>query len=240
MILNPFLFENIYKCYLNYNVDIIEYTVFHLKERLNKVFYPIEQEFNHYHNYSKTFIYQPELSNIIYYNSNTKKYSRSICRTIWNKIYKRNIVLNSIKYIGDSYYKNHYIIVIEDTLLNTVIFNLAKNYTNLNIPGYLYNIRESSITHLKEENDYLRKKSISFLLYYQILYRLIKDFDKDRKFLYYELRLYGRYILNLVKINNTKYYLGEAKMMLNEVINDKKTNKKFKNYIKFSYKSLLK
>ena len=239
MILNQLLFEKVYDCYLNYNLDIIEYTVFYLKEEENKIYYPQNQKLNHYHNYSRKIIYQPELSNIIYYKPNSKKYSSIICRTVWNKIYKRSLVLKSIKYIGDSYYKNYYIIVIEDTLLNTIIFNFADNYTNLNIPGYLYNIRESSITRLKPTSDYIRKKTISFFLFYNLLYRYIKEFDKDRNYLYYDLRAFGAMILKLKKYDKTKYYLNMAKNMINDIINDNKTSKEFKKYIKLSYKSLL-
>ena len=239
MIFNPFLFEKIYKCYLEYNLDIIEYTVFYLLENINKVYYPDKQILNHYHNYSRKIIYQPELSNIIYYEPNSKNYSSIICRTLWNKIYKRNILLKSIKYIGNSYYKNHYIIVTEDTLLNIIIFNFANNYTNLNIPGYLYNIRESSITHLNQK-DIEIKKSISFFLFYHLFYRLIKEFDKDRNYLFYDLQLFGEYILNLRKYNNTIYFLKKAKIMINDIINDNKTSMEFKNYLKFSYKLILK
>jgi glycosyltransferase involved in cell wall biosynthesis len=213
MIFNQFLFEKLYNCYLNYNLDIIEYTVFYQKEEINKIYYPINQDLNHYHNYSKKIIYQPELSNIIYYKPNSKKYSSIICRTVWNKIYKRNLVLKSIKYIGDSYYNKYYIIVIEDTILNTILFNFAENYTNINIPGYLYNIRKSSITRLKQTSDYMKKKSISFFLFFHLLYRHIKEFDKDRNYLYYELRIYGYMILKLIKYDNTKYFLNMAKNM---------------------------
>jgi len=130
MIFNRFLFEKVYDCFLKYNLDIIEYTVFYQKEEINKIYYPTSQELNHYHNYSRKIIYQPELSNIIYYKPNSKKYSSIICRTVWNKIYKRDLALKCIKYIGDSYYKNYYIIVIEDTLLNIILFNFAENYFN--------------------------------------------------------------------------------------------------------------
>ena len=240
MIFNKFLFQNVYDCYLNYNLDIIEYTVFYQLEEINKIYYPIRQDSNHYHNYSKKIIYQPELSNIIYYKPNSKKYSSIICRTVWNKMYKRDLVLKSIKYIGDSYYNNYYIIVIEDTMLNTIIFNFAKNYTNLNIPGYLYNIRKSSISRSKPTNDYIRKKTISFFLFYHLLYKYIKEFDKDRNYLYYELRLFGSIILKLKKYDNTKYYLNMAKIMINDIINNNKTSKEFKNYVYSSYRYLLK
>ena len=47
-------------------------------------------------------------------------------------------------------------------------------------------------------------------------------------------------MLNLVQFNNTKYYLKKAIIMLNDILNDNKTTKEFKNYIKFTYKSMLK
>ena len=46
-------------------------------------------------------------------------------------------------------------------------------------------------------------------------------------------------ILKLKKYDKTKYYLNMAKIMINDIINDNKTSKKFKDYIKFSYKPLL-
>ena len=56
MIINPFLFEKAYDYYLNYNLDIIEYTVFYQIEEKKELYYPLEQELNHYHNYSKKII----------------------------------------------------------------------------------------------------------------------------------------------------------------------------------------
>jgi glycosyltransferase involved in cell wall biosynthesis len=239
MIFNPFLFEKIYKYYLDYNLDIIEYTVFYLNENIGKIYYSTSHTSSHYHNYSKKIINQPELSSNIYYKPNSKNYSSIICRTLWNKIIKRNLVLKSIKYIGNSYYEKYYIVVGEDTILNIILFNFANNYTNVKIPGYLYNKRKSSITRSNNE-DLLRKKSISFYLFYQLFYRLIKDFDKDRNYLYYELRPFGNYLLNLGKYKNTKFFLNQTKILINEIINDNKTTHKFKNYIKFFYKSILK
>lgn len=238
IILNPFLFEILYNYYLNYNLDIFEFTVYYLKEENNKLYYPLRHELNHNHNFSKKIIYQPELSNILYYKPQTKNYSSVICRTIWNKLYKKDIILKSINYIGNDYYRNHYIIVVEDTLLNIINFNFANNYTNINILGYLYNFRKSSISHLKKKN-LLVKISISFFLYYQLFYRIIKEYDKDRNFLYYDLKRFGFYILNLKKYN-IKNYLLKAKIMFMELFKDYKTSIKFKNYINLHYKILIK
>ena len=238
MILNPFLFEILYNYYLNFNLDIFEFTVYYLKEENNKFYYPLRHELNHNHNFSKKIIYQPELSNILYYKPQTKKYSSVICRTIWNKLYKKDIILKSINYIGNDYYQNHYIIVVEDTLLNIINFNFANNYTNINILGYLYNLRKSSISHLKKKYLIL-KKSISFFLYYQLFYRSIKEYDKDRNFLFYDLKRFGLFILNLKKYN-IKNYLLKAKNMFNELFNDNKISLKFKNFINLYYKILIK
>jgi glycosyltransferase involved in cell wall biosynthesis len=38
MIINPFLFEKVYDNYLNYNLDIIEYTVFYQNEEKKELF----------------------------------------------------------------------------------------------------------------------------------------------------------------------------------------------------------
>ena len=237
MILNPNLFKILFKFSFNY-FDIIEYTVCHYIENNNKFFCPKEHELNHYHNYSKNIIYQPELSNILYFKPRTEEYSSVICRTVWNKLYKKEVILKTINYIGNDYFQNKYIIVVEDTLLNIIIFNFAKNYTNINIDGYLYNIRESSISRL-ESKELLIKTSISFFLYYQLFYRLIKEYDKDRNFLFYDFNIYGNNLLNLKKYK-IKYYLKKAKNLLNEIINDDKSSLEFKNYIKLNYYNLLK
>lgn len=45
--------------------------------------------------------------------------------------------------------------------------------------------------------------------------------------------------MNIIKYNNTKYYFKMAKDMLNDIINDNKTNEELKNYIKFNYTKIL-
>ena len=238
MILNPNLFQNLYNLSSNF-FDIIEYSVCYQIEKKKKFYCPKNHELNHYHNYSNNIIYQPELSNIIYYKPQTKEYSSVICRTIWSKFYKKDVILKTINYIGNDYYQNQYIIFVEDTLLNIIFFNFARNYTNINIPGYMYNIRESSISRFKESNEFLIKKSISFLLYLQLFYRYIKEYDKDRNFLFYDFCLCGYNLLNLKKYE-VKDYLNKAINLINEILKDNKSSIEFKNHIKFNYNNLLK
>ena len=234
LLLNPYLFEVLYYYYNYFNLDIIEFSVYHQIEEKNIIYYPESHSLNHIHNFTNKIIYQPELSDIIFYKPRTKKYSSIICRTLWNKLYRREVMIKTINYIGNDYYKNQYIIVVEDTLLNVINFHFAQNYININVPGYLYNIRKFSISHLKQTKEYIIKKSISFFLYYQLLYRYIKEFNKDRNFFFYELKSFGYEIIKLKKYN-IKNYLQNASIIFKEIINDNKSSIEFKNYIKKHY-----
>ena len=51
LIINPYLFEALYYYYNNFNLDIIEFTVYHQIEEKNLIYYPQEHKHNHYHNF---------------------------------------------------------------------------------------------------------------------------------------------------------------------------------------------
>ena len=230
MILNPNLFEILHYYYLYYNLDIIEFTVYHQIEEKNYLFYPNDHFNNHNHKYKKKIIYQPELSNIIFYEPNTNNNNFVICRTLWNKLFKKKILLKSIKYIGKEYYQKYYIIVVEDTLLNVINFHFSNNYTNINIPGYMYNIRKFSISHNKINKRDFILESISFYLYFKLLFKYIKDYNKDINYLYYELKYCGIFMMNLKKYN-IKEYIQKIKKLFYEILNDKRASIKLKNLI---------
>ena len=93
MIMDPddmYLNKNLIKELYNYNrinnLDIIEFTVYHQNDGARKIFYPDNHFQNHFHNFNKKIISQPELSDILYFLPRTKQYSYTICRNIWNKI----------------------------------------------------------------------------------------------------------------------------------------------------------
>ena len=88
---------------------------------------------------------------------NTKIINHTICRNIWNKkINKRisylfffkikDIFIEVIKYIGN-YYLNQFVITADDILMNLIVYHFANNYSNIEVPGYLYNIRKISMSH---------------------------------------------------------------------------------------------
>lgn len=146
IILNQYLFDYLYNYYTYYNLDIMEFLVYYKKENQNYIYYPKISFQNHNHNFNNNIIYQPELSDIFFFKPNTKKYNSIICRTVWNKIYRRELLLKTFKYIGEDYYFNNNLIVADDTFLNLINFHFANNYSNVKIGGYLYNIRASSMS----------------------------------------------------------------------------------------------
>jgi len=111
MYLNENLFRELYNYNQKYNLDIIEFSALHQIDGNNIIFFPKLHFANHYHNFDASIIFQPELSNILYYLPGTKLYSRTICRNIWNKMIRNQLLIQAGKYIGKDFY-NKYIISI--------------------------------------------------------------------------------------------------------------------------------
>ena len=230
LILNQYLFEYLYNYSTYYNLDIIEFLVYHKEEHRNYIFYPKNNFLNHNHNFNNVIIYQPELSDIIFFEPNTKKYSDIICRTIWNKIYRKELLLKTIDYIGEKYYFNNNLIFADDTFLNLMNFHFAKNYSNIKIGGYLYNKRGRSMSRGFINKNHRIRQDISLYLYFKLLYKYIKDFDKDRNFMYNEINSNKVRIIEFkkLKIND---YIEKVKFLLYEIKNDDKSSETLKNLI---------
>ena len=129
---------------LKYNLDLIEFTVISFLENTNSLIYI--EKYHHFHYFSNTIISKPKLNGVLINPNATNNVINVECRIIWNKIIKKNILIKSIQYIGKEYYKKFFITA-EDTILNLICFHFAKNFSNIKIPGYMYNIRQSSMTH---------------------------------------------------------------------------------------------
>ena len=227
MLLNPILLELLHNYNLKYNLDIIEYTVLCFIEKKNSL--KIIEKYYHYHNFLKKIIYQPELSELYFYYSNSNNYSHVQCRVIWNKIIRRRVLLNSIHYIGEDYYRKFFITA-EDTIINLICLNFAQNYTNINLPGYMYNIREISMTHGKSNKNKRILFYYNHLLYLTKIYTFLKDFKKNRNFLIYELLNINKFLLKLNKLS--KEYKKEILQFYEDILNDKYISKSFKqNYL---------
>jgi glycosyltransferase involved in cell wall biosynthesis len=216
MILNPNLFQELFNYYLKNNLDIIEFSVYYQEEKRKKIYLPSKDEFNHYHSFKKNIIYQPELSNILFYKPNSNNYSKIICRTIWNKLYKKDIFIKTINYIEKEFH-NKFLVASDDTPINMIYFQFANNYSNIFIPGYLYNIRKNSISNKFTDNNHLKIICINYLLYFKLFYRYIIDFNKDLNYLYYDLKAFSIYILRL-KDFKIKEYILKSKELFNNII----------------------
>ena len=227
MLLNKKLLEDLYNFNFEYNLDIIEYSVLcHLEKKLK-----IITNYYHYHNFSKKIIYQYILSNIFFHKKKLEKYSWMYCRVIWNKIIRRQILINSILYIGIEYYKKLFI-TSEDTLINKICFHFAQNYSNINLPGYMYYIREESMTHGKSNNNKKLLLYYNNLLYLKKLYNYIKDFRKERKYLYFELIELNKIIIKLNRLSEK--YKKEIIQFFNEILYDIFSSNNLKDYLKFN------
>ena len=226
MILNPKLLEDIYNYNLHYNLDIIEFRTLCSTEKFSNLRI---RQFKYHHHNLEGIIYQPKLSDIFFYHPLYKNYSEVQCRNIWNKIIRREVLLDTIKYIGKDYY-NKFFITAEDTILNLISLHFANNFTNINFPGYMYNIREKSMTHGKSN----KKKKILFdynhLLYLSKFHSYLKDFNKNRNFLFYELIKINKLLFELKNI--TSEYNEDLKIFFKDILEDRNSSKLFKTYIR--------
>ena len=226
MLLNPKLFERLYNFNLKYNLDIIEFTTLVYYEKYSIL--KIRKNMYHYHNI-KGIIYQPQLSDIFFYHPIHKNISSVQCRNIWNKIIRREVLLNTINYIGNEYYKEFFITA-EDTIINILSLHFANNYTNLNILGYMYNIREKSMCHGKADINKKILFNFNHLLYLKKFNIYIKDFNKNMNFLFYELIKVNKLLIELNNI--TKKYNTDLKNLYNDLLENPNCSVLFKQYIK--------
>ena len=216
--LNENLFKELFNYNFKYNLDIIEFTVFQQIEGRRNIIYPKKHYESHYHNFTHNIIFQPDLSEILFRNPKNNMYSHSICRNIWNKMIRRVILLDMHKFIGLSYF-NDFVITADDMAMNIISYHFANNFSNINLPGYMYNLRQLSMSRGEGGTLLKQVRAINYLLYFQILFKCIKQFKIDRKILFNELKNLRRYIFS-IKDNNLTIYENQTINFLNEILND--------------------
>ena len=229
MYMNENLFQDLYNINIKQNFDIIEFSVFHQYEGRNKINYPRYDNERHYHKFGKDIIYQPELSNILFYLPGTNKSSSLICRNIWNKLIRKDIFIQINNYLGKDYY-HKFIISTDDMLMNIISYQFAKNYTNKNIYGYLYTIRKDS-SPMDNENRKLKEiRAMNYLLYFKLFYKYIQDYNKDINFLFYEMNSLNEFILEL-KESKMFHYKQIQISLIQQILNEKNISIYFKGYL---------
>ena len=229
MFLNENLFEELYNYNFNYNLDIIEFTVYHQIEGRRNIMYPNNHFEAHYHNFSKNIIYQPKLSKLLFKTPDKELYTYSICRNIWNKMIRKNVFLEMHEFIGLDYF-NKFVITADDMLMNLICYHFAHNYSNIDLPGYMYNLRSVSMSRGDGGIELKKVRSINYLLYFEIFYKYIRHFKMDIREFYYEIKNLKRFIY-FIKDYNITSYEKEAKDFLNEILNDKYRSKRINLFI---------
>ena len=230
MLLNENLFLELYNYNAKNNLDIIEFSVCEQIEGKNKIYLPKDGSDRHYHEFNNNIIYQPELSEILYYTPGTNEYNYIICRNIFNKLIRRNLLVQTYKFIGSEYY-HKYIITADDMIINIVSYQFATNYSNINLPGYLNVIKSYSRKCEKEYNKQKHIKIMNYLIFLKLFYKYIKDYNKDRNFLFYEMRNLHDSLLEL-KDKYMIHYIPKEIALLNQILEDKKISNDFEIYLK--------
>ena len=233
MYLNENLLQELYHINIKNNFDIIEFSVFQQFEGKNKINYPSNDFERHFHKFNKNIIYQPELSDLLFYLPGTKKYSHTICRNIWNKLIRKEIYVQMKNYIGNKYY-HEYIITADDMVMNIISYHFAKNYSNVNIPGYLYTIRKISMSRGDGGNQLKQIRTMNYFFYFKLFYRYIKEFHKDLNFLFYEMKSLEGFILD-IKDCNEAHYIKDQILLIEQILKEKLLSIDFRSYLQKYY-----
>jgi len=121
-------------------------------------------------------IYQPELSNYMFYGNNELKI---IDYTITNKLIKTKVYIESLNNLdnkcGNSYL-NMYMTSMEDTIMNFILLKTAKSYIFLKKIGYIYIKTSESITN---KLFIISEMNIKFIF---IFLKLSFEYSKNTKY----------------------------------------------------------
>ena len=234
-ILSKDILDSCYKLAERYNYDIIRFNIVFENGKLN---------FNSYINsIKKGPIYQPELSNYLYYGS---KKIRLCDYYIYNKIIKKEIFIKALNSI-DKYCLNLYMIFFEDGLINYFIHLSGKSLYYLEQIGYLY-MNNNEGVNLSKHYFYKKIRANCFFIYLKFVFEYSKNsqyykdminaiffsFNKDFQYVYllpksnfekesYFYKNITNTILNSAFINkSSKQILQKIKIILDK-----------KNYIYF-------
>ena len=218
--------EGILKAYnhiVKYNLDIVQFLSIH---HGNKNIY-IKSNFCKY----KYVIKQPILSYIFYFNNTGVENNVAL----WDKLVKKQVVLNSLKYIGEKYIQDK-IIIENDVILLFSIFKMAESYQFIPTFGYYYFIANkgsisNSMYNLNKSNEIIysvltnikflyEKSNKSNLNKYFCIFKIKQSFRKFKKNLKYARKQFAfikdlfngiffnsKFISNKDKLDLMKLYL---------------------------------
>jgi glycosyltransferase involved in cell wall biosynthesis len=159
---------NAYNHIKKHNLDIVQFLSIHQK---NEIIFTTK----HYYKY-RNIIKQPILSYIFNFNYTGVEKNGML----WDKLVKKKVVLNSLKYIGKKYIQDR-IIIENDVILLYAIFKMANSYQFLKTFGYYYfETNEGSI-----QNTWNNPKKANEIVY-SLLMNIKFLYEKTNLFIIYD------------------------------------------------------
>ena len=162
------------------DLDIIQFRAYWGKYLLNVYKY---EYYGYIHN--STILYQPELSNLMYY-----EYPDKILQTeynLWGKLIKRSVFLEIFKKI-DKYYLEQHMTLHEDGMIIFILFQIAKSYLFLDEMGMFYYTNEdSSLAGLRKDKNIDKTVRDSFL-YLKFMYEYTGENKKEKDMAVYQFK----------------------------------------------------
>ena len=160
------------------DLDIVQFRAYWGKNLINCYKYE-----NYGYIHKSDIIYQPELSNLMYY-----EYPDKILQTeynLWGKLIKRNIYIQALDKI-DKYYLEQHMTLHEDGMIIFILFKIAKSYLFLDKFGMFYwtNIY-STLAGLRKDKNIDKTVRDSFL-YLKFMYEYTGDNKKEKDMAVYQ------------------------------------------------------
>ena len=160
------------------DLDIVQFRAYWGKNLINCYKYE-----NYGYTHKSEIIYQPELSNLMYY-----EYPDKILQTeynLWGKLIKRNIYIQTLDKI-DKYYLEQHMTLHEDGMIIFILFKIAKSYLFLDEFGMFYwtNIHSTLAGVRKDKN--IDKTVRDSFLYLKFMFEYTGDNKKEKDMAVYQ------------------------------------------------------
>ena len=169
-------------------------------------------------------IFQPELSNYLFYGFGYKKIVDGI---ISNKFIKTKTYIKSLNSINN-YYLNQYMIYFEDGLINFALHRNAKSLYLLKKIGYYYILNKNSVSRHMNINSYIK----CFFIFIKYIYESIKKNKYEKSIVSILISIYIQNLNVIKELNNNFGYKDFCEKIINEIINDKYISIKSRNKLK--------
>ena len=162
------------------NLDIVQFRAYWGNHLLNVYKYD-----NYGYTHNSTILYQPELSDLMYY-----EYPEKILQTeynLWGKLIKRNVYLKILEAIDKKYLEQH-MTLHEDGMILFILFKIAKNYLYLNEFGmFYYRNKDSALAGLRKDENIDKTVRDSFL-YLQFMYEYTRENKREKDMAVYQFK----------------------------------------------------